>query len=182
MKLEPAVTLDPTKATLMIGNHISWWDGFWPIEMNRRLWNRDYFVMMLESQLEIRPFLRRGGAFSIQPGHRSMIDSIRYAANLLADPQNLVLIFPQGRIHSQYDRSFEFAPGAEKILQKATKPVQVVFYAAFLDYGSTARPVLRMALTFWDQNSEESLASAYKSFFEEQERSQIHAVLSQHED
>ncbi len=169
MEIGPKIALDEDKSVLMIGNHISWWDGFWPIEMNRRLWKRSYFVMMLETQLSIRPFLRQGGAFSIQPGSRDMIASLRYASSLLGDPRNIVLIFPQGKIHSQYARDVAFAAGVEKILRQAAGPVQVLFYAAFLDYGSFSQPTLRIILRRWDHDGDPSIHAAYLRFFNEAE-------------
>lgn len=177
-----AQRLDPQRSGLLIGNHISWWDGFWPIELNRRLWRREYYVMMLESQLSIRPFMRRGGAFSIDPGQRSMVQSVRYAAELLQDPQHLVLIFPQGKIHSQYDHDFSFAPGVSKVLQLAGDRTQVIFYAALLDYGSQARPILRMYLETPELAPGQDLAPAYQRFFEASVQAQQAWVLAQHTD
>ncbi|MEO1448923.1 MAG: hypothetical protein AAFV07_05305, partial [Bacteroidota bacterium] len=56
------------KSILLVGNHISWWDGFWPIWLNARHIGKQYHVMMLEEQLRPRMFMTKGGAFSIQPG------------------------------------------------------------------------------------------------------------------
>ncbi len=170
---------DPGKAILLIGNHISWWDGFWPIELNRRLWKREYYVMMLEDQLAPRPLMRRGGAFSIRPGHRSVVQTLRYAAGLLASPQNLVLVYPQGKIHSQYDRNFTFEPGVRKLIEITNAPFQVLFFAALLDYGAHPKPTLTMTLSPW--KVEGDLEQAYRAFFESVERDHIAAQAAVHD-
>jgi hypothetical protein len=51
---------------------------------------------MPEEQLATRMFLNKAGAFSIKPGSRSAIESLNYASSLLYEPENLVVVFPQG--------------------------------------------------------------------------------------
>jgi 1-acyl-sn-glycerol-3-phosphate acyltransferase len=125
---------------LVIGNHISWWDGFWIRSLNKKVLGRRFHVMMLENQLRGNRFLRRMGAFSIKPGSRSILESLTYASELMKDPKNLLLYFPQGKIESQYQHRFVFKKGIEKIL--AGRQVQILFVANLTDYFSAARPQL----------------------------------------
>ncbi len=153
---------------LMIANHVSWWDGFWANEMNNRYFKRDYFVMMLEEQLKTRPFLRQGGAFSIHPGKRSIIHSLRYTAELLHNPDNLVLIFPQGKIHSLYQTEFVFMRGLDRAFKQLTNPIQVLFAVAMVDYFSAARPTLSYYFSLAENQEQVSAAlleQKYQAFY-----------------
>ncbi|MEM6261333.1 MAG: lysophospholipid acyltransferase family protein [Bacteroidota bacterium] len=162
------VALD--RSVLMVGNHISWWDGFWALEVNRRLWRKQFHVMMLEEQLVQRTFLRQAGAFSIQPGSRDMVHSMNYAKELLQQPDNLVLMFPQGKIHSQHQHDISFQSGTEKLLRHLQPSPQVIFFAAFLDYFSNPKPTLYYHLGDWDIAEVDKaipLEAAYQAHYEE---------------
>lgn len=170
--------IDPARAStarsiILVGNHISWWDGFFAMELNKRLWKKAFHVMMLEQQLQKRPFMRQTGAFSVKPGSREVVDSIRYTADLLDNPGNLVLIFPQGKIHSQHDRSFHFGTGLEKIISK-TPATQLMFFATFLDYGSSPKPTVRIYTR--EVQPARDLAMQYATFFQEAEKDHIQTV------
>ncbi|MDX2247009.1 MAG: lysophospholipid acyltransferase family protein [Bacteroidia bacterium] len=175
------VKIASDKALLLMGNHISWWDGFWPLVLNKRFFQKKYHVMMLESELRKRPFMRKGGAFSIEPGNRSMVETIRYTAGLLENPANMVLMYPQGKIHSIYDDKFVFQPGLEKIHQRCHQPFQTVFFAAMLDYGSFPRPLLRMYLGEYSGGfSAEEITQAYKQFYataREEQKQRVPAAI-----
>lgn len=167
------VSVSPERSVLLIGNHISWWDGFLAMEANRQIWRKKFYVMMLEDQLEKRPFMRQTGAFSVKPGSRDVITSLQYAADLLADPRHIVLIFPQGKIHSQHDRSFRFGAGVERILRHCPT-TQIVFFASFLDYGSYPTPTVRLYSQL--AISHKDLTDEYRSFFLRVEAQHLEAV------
>ncbi|TAE52221.1 MAG: glycerol acyltransferase [Bacteroidetes bacterium] len=160
---------DSQKSLLMVGNHVSWWDGFWMIRLNEMLFKREYYVMMLEEQLSPRPFMQQGGAFSIDPGSRSIVESLSYTAELLKNPRNLVQMYPQGEIHSVYHDQFVFSPGIERILKKAGDQTQLYFFAALLDYFSEPKPLLRFYIEPYDHLSQasdsQSLEQAYRAFY-----------------
>lgn len=121
---------------------------------------------MLEKELQERPFMAQGGAFSINPGSRDIINSIRYTAGLLKDSGNLVMIYPQGRIHSQHDSNIQFNTGIKKIIKLAPKDIQVVFSAAMVDYGAQARPTLTYYLEEYTAQSPDGIQAAYNLFYE----------------
>lgn len=127
---------------LMIGNHFSWWDGFIANYLNLSWLHRRIHVMMLEDQLKDRKFLNYAGAFSISKGNRSVKESLNYAAGLLKIPENLVVIYPQGRFQSLYERPVKFEKGISFIAKESGCNYQFIFYAAFPDYFEHARPVL----------------------------------------
>ncbi len=144
--VEPTLALNPQRSILLVGNHISWWDGFWALRLNQLHFRRHYYVMMLESQLKHMRFMRQGGAFSIDPGHRSVITSIQYTVQLLQNPQNLVVMYPQGIIHSLYENEIRFQPGVCKILDRVGEATDVIFYAAHIDFMEYSRPYLHIRL------------------------------------
>ena len=161
------------KASLIIGNHISWWDGFWALYLNNRLLHKRFHAMMLEEQLAPRKFLNKAGAFSIDPGSRSVIESINYCAQLLSDSNNCVTLYPQGKIASVTSPVFNFEKGVEKILAKSD-PIQILLYVAFIDYFSDRKPGLYLYISeieYFKYSSAE-LGEKYKQFYNESKNKQ----------
>lgn len=133
---------DPDISALIIGNHFSWWDGFFVYYLNGKYFHRTYHVMMLEEQLQSRKFLCKAGAFSISPGSRDMGQSLSYATNILNKPGNLLLIYPQGEIQSQHQHQMIFKDGWMRIIEKATQPFKTIFVVTLIDYFSQPKPTL----------------------------------------
>lgn len=156
----------PTGSVLMIGNHISWWDGFWAKRVNHRILKRRLHVMMLEEQLRGRLFLSRMGAFSIRKNHRDAINSLEYAANLLSNPQNMVVLFPQGRFQSLHQHPVSFEKGWFRILQKAPENTQLLFMANMIDYFDHPKPTLTTRLKLVKSSFENAtqVEDAYNDF------------------
>lgn len=127
---------------LLIANHFSWWDGFIQYRLNRQVFQKKFHVMMQEQQLIHHKILCRGGAFSIRKGSREIMESLRYSAGLLEDTNNLLLLFPQGRIQSIHTAEFRFQKGMEYLLKHASGQVQLVFNVNLIDYFSEKRPSL----------------------------------------
>jgi hypothetical protein len=137
---------DQGKAILMIGNHFSWWDGFFAHYLNMKLLQRRFNIMMLEKELKKRMFLNKIGAFSISKGRQDIVQSLGIVGSLLTDRQNLVVYYPQGKFQSLYDKNIRFQRGIEWILKDFQgDEIQVFLYAAMIDYLKNKRP----ALTFY---------------------------------
>jgi len=171
-RIEKTVKADPQRPMLLIGNHISWWDGFWPLWLNRKYFRKRFHVMMLEEELKKRRFMRQGGAFSIHPNKRSMLESLDYVNELLKDADNLVVIYPQGKIHSMSDHRIRFEKGLERILTVCGEETQVVFSVVLVDYFARARPTVFYYLGEWEgiSNKEqgfliEEVEEAYNRFY-----------------
>jgi 1-acyl-sn-glycerol-3-phosphate acyltransferase len=111
----------------LVSNHLSWWDGFWAMYLNIKLFHRKFYFMMLENQLKKHMFFNRTGGYSIKKGSKSIIETIEYTAHLLSDKQNLVLLFPQGEIQSLYTHVFRFENGIGHIMKKLTGKAQIIF-------------------------------------------------------
>jgi len=126
------------RPVLIIGNHFSWYDGFFMNYYNSLVLGKKFHVMMLEEQLKDRMFLNKTGAFSIKPGSRDVLESLNYSASLLSDPGNMLLMYPTGEIQSGYVSSFRFMKGLDKIL-KGNDP-EIRYYACMVDYFSERKP------------------------------------------
>jgi hypothetical protein len=135
--------LDAQRSVLVIGNHFSWWDGFFLLWVNRQHWRRKFHVLMLDSELAKRKLFAKAGAFGIQPGTRDVVNTLRYAAEVLGSPNSMIAVFPQGRIESIYTDQLRFEQGVERIVQMAPSS-QVLFAVALPDYGTAQpKPTLR---------------------------------------
>jgi 1-acyl-sn-glycerol-3-phosphate acyltransferase len=159
----------PEGPVLLLQNHFSWWDGYWSYFIAEKILKRRFHVMMLEEQLKKRLFLTRTGVFSVNPTGKNMLASIRYASGLLKNPENVVTIYPQGKIQSHYIDFLTFEKGAESLLRLTGQTVHVVFAAAHIKYGSPVRPGAQVFLKYWGSKyiTSNELESAYNHFYKE---------------
>lgn len=134
--------IDEHLPVLMIANHFSWWDGFIQYRLNRHAYKRKFHVMMLEEQLSRHPILTQCGAFSIRKRSREMIESLDYCIELLENKNNLVLLFPQGKIESIYTSYFVFEKGLNYIFKHMQNEVQLIFNVNLINYFSEKKPAL----------------------------------------
>ena len=122
---------------IVIGNHNTWWDGFFIYLLNLRVFRRRLYLMMAERQLKRFPFFSHVGAFSVNPGHpRSVRESLSYAAGLLSLKDTLLCVFPQGVMTPYGASALVFRPGLEKIVTMyggEVALVQVAIKCAFLE-------------------------------------------------
>jgi 1-acyl-sn-glycerol-3-phosphate acyltransferase len=163
--LLPTDTID--KPILLIGNHISWWDGFIVQYINQKLWKKKFHFMMLEEQLVKHRFLNLTGGFSIAKKSKEIIASLRYANELLQDKTNLVLMFPQGKITSMHQQTMVFEKGIERILQHTSETIELVFMVNLIDYFSYATPSLSIYITNYqgDKSNHKDIEKAFQDFY-----------------
>ncbi|NSW94788.1 MAG: 1-acyl-sn-glycerol-3-phosphate acyltransferase [Bacteroidales bacterium] len=128
----------------LISNHISWWDGFWAMYLNLKLFHRKFFFMMLEEQLKRHIYFNKTGGYSVRKGSKTIVETLNYTAELLADPGNIVLIFPTGEIESMHKQVHHFEKGVEYILKKVKNEIQIIFLVNLVDYFSNQKPGLYM--------------------------------------
>lgn len=155
------------KPVLLISNHISWWDGFWVVYLNLKLFHRKFYYMMLEEQLRKNIFLNKAGGYSVRKGSRSVIESLEYTSELLKDKNNLVLMFPQGKIESLHNQKIRFERGIEHVLKKTGGNVQVLFLVNLIDYFSDQKPGLYMYLREYEgpDFTTETLQNEFNGFY-----------------
>ena len=158
---------DKDLPVLLVSNHISWWDGFWAMYLNLKIFRRRFHFMMLEDQLKKYMFFNKTGGYSIKKGSRSIIESLNYTARLLSDKKNLVLIFPQGEIQSIYTGTLHFEKGLEHILKKMTSNAHLVFLVCLIDYFSRSKPGLYMYFKEYTENdySTPDIEKEYNIFY-----------------
>lgn len=122
--------------------------------------------MMLEEQLHKNWFFKYTGGFSIRKNSKTVIESLNYTAELLANKKNMVLIFPQGEIGSMHDANFVFEKGISKILQRTKNEIQVIFVANLIDYHSNVKPTLHAYMNDYSGNFETAeIQNTYNDFY-----------------
>lgn len=166
--------VDNGKSILVIANHVSWWDGFWVDYLNQKLMNRKFHFMMREDQLKKHWYFRYTGGYSVKKNSRSILDSISYSIELLQQPENLVLMFPQGEIHSIYNDAVVFENGVERIIKQTAPETQVVFVANLIDYFSDNKPTLYIYFkSFLAQDLQKTtVEKEYNAFYKQSLNSQ----------
>ncbi len=166
VKIEGNVDVN-NKAVLLIANHISWWDGFWCLYLSTGVFKKKYYFMMLEKELRKRWLFSYSGGFSVDHGSRSILESINYTAEILRNNQNMVLMFPQGKMHSLYNDEVKFQKGIEKIIEKTDVKPKLVFMVSMTEYFEHLKPDIYFHMKEYD-NTDYSVAEiekAYNSFY-----------------
>lgn len=157
---------DLGKPVMLIGNHIGWWDGFWGMYLKIKLLKRKFYFMMQEDQLLRYYFFNYTGGFSIKRKSREVVESLNYAASLLYDPGNMVLIYPQGKLQSLYCNTFKFERGIERILKDREGEVQLLMSVNMIDYLEHSKPTLYIFIKeYKGMFSREALEDAYNCFY-----------------
>ena len=128
------IEIDPGKSVLLIANHFSFWDSLILYVINQKVLKKTFHVMVREDTTLHLKYVKYGGAFSINKKSKEMIESLDYAAKLLYDPQNMVLIFPQGKLYSNFVNEINFEKGVMKVIQKAEGNFQLLFATTFAQY------------------------------------------------
>lgn len=164
------VDVNSKRSILLLSNHSSWWDGFWQLYLNMKVFKKKFHFMMLEEQLRKHWYFNYTGGFSVKKSARSIVETVQYSATLLSHHDNLVLMFPQGKIKSIHKHFFAFEKGVEKILQKTNREdVQIVFLINSIDYFINRKPVLYHYITEYKGESIDylELERSYNVFFKE---------------
>ncbi len=156
--------LDSQRPLIALGNHYSWWDGFLVYYLNHYYWKRKLHIMMLEEELEKRKFLRSAGAFSVKKSSRSVVLTIRYVHELLKSAENVVALFPQGKIESMHAGSIRFEKGVIRILDQ-NPHAQVLFFVSLTDYGSNPKETLSVFHQLGDYTSAKTFEDQYNDFY-----------------
>lgn len=163
------VEIASDKSVLLLANHYSWWDGFVFLHLNKIFINKKFHVMVMEKTAKEIWFMKYIGAFGVRRNSREMLQSLTYAGELLNNPNNLLLIFPQGKLHSSHLTKIAFEKGLLKIIEASKKEFQFLFAASFTDYFENQKPSLQLYLKTQEVNELDTLLeieSAYNAHFE----------------
>lgn len=135
------VEVDKGHSVLLLANHFSWWDGFLMYYINYKVLKKRFHVMVIEETVQKVSFFKYVGAFSVSKNSRDMLASLDYAAELLNDPENMVLIFPQGKLYSNFTDEVNFEKGLSKIMAAAAGKFQTVMAATFIENLQYEKPI-----------------------------------------
>jgi hypothetical protein len=164
------IAIDKNKSVLLIGNHFSFWDGLILYCINEKLFKKKLHVMILEETSRKERFLKYVGAFSVKKDSRSIIQSLDYAAELLNDPANLVLMFPQGKLYANFVTNINFEKGVMRIIDKAAGNFQLIFASTFIQYFKHKKPTATVYLKSEVENytgaSIDKLQQAYQQHYD----------------
>ncbi len=130
----------PGHSILLLCNHFSWWDGFFGNYLAYWHLHRNLYIMMQHDHLEKRRLFNCFGGFSIEKGTREMVKSLQYAAGLLNDPANLVVVFPQGELISNHATQVMIERGIDRMIKNIKGPCQVVYSCVLIDYFESLKP------------------------------------------
>lgn len=145
------VEIKPGHSYLLMANHFSFLDGCWAYYLCRKLFYakdkmQHMHVMVLKKQMQRNKWLKYIGAFSVDPGKRSISESFEHAAELLSKPGNLLLFYPQGKLESNYIRTIQFEEGLYEIISRVKGSCQLVWCSSFTEYFESTLPSLSMNL------------------------------------
>lgn len=129
---------------LVLSNHISWWDGFWALYLNMEVLKKKFHFMMDEDQLQKRWLFSHAGGYSIDAGSRTLFESLRYTGELLSNPDNMVLIYPQAKLYSAHTEEVQFKRGLSLIPINDKQAYKTVMLVQLTDYFENKRPTLSM--------------------------------------
>ena len=174
------INVAPDKSVLLLANHFSWWDGFILYWLNARLLKKDFHIMVLDETMQKIKFFKYLGAFSVIKNSRSMIDTLAYAAQLLNDPKNVVVVFPQGRLYSNFITDVSFEKGVMKIIKKAHNKSQLITAVTFVENFDHKKPVVKIYLQTLPHAKFESIAELndiYQQHYNAARQQQTEIVL-----
>ena len=163
------IEIDMNRSILLLANHFSFWDALILHCINDKLFKKNFYVMVNEATAYKINYLRYGGAFSINKKSRDIIKSLDYAASLLNDPQNLVLLFPQGKLFSNFVEDVHFEKGISRVIEQSTGKFQLVFASTFIQFYKHRKQSINVYLknetqSYADENISE-LKEAYQQHY-----------------
>ncbi len=163
IKIITKSTFDKEKPILILGNHFSWWDGFWMEYINIKLLKKNFYFMMLEEELIKRPLLKYAGAYSIKKNSFDILESLKFTSELLSNKNNIVLLFPQGKIQSLHIDDVKFQKGIYRIVKD--KDIEILFINNFIEYFSDIKPTVFSFIK--NYKFDENIEKAFNDFYKE---------------
>jgi 1-acyl-sn-glycerol-3-phosphate acyltransferase len=133
------------RPVLLVGNHISNWDGFLFREIQKRLKpNWPTYSIMLEQELRKRPMFRLLGGLGIEPTSAASVAGALRVLKIMRqqNPNFFLTYFPQGNIYPSFKRPLEFKAGVD-LFVRAMAPLTVI------PIGMHMEPMKGLAPTFF---------------------------------
>jgi 1-acyl-sn-glycerol-3-phosphate acyltransferase len=167
------VEVEKGKSVLLLANHFSWWDGFLMYYINHKVLKKRFHVMVIEETVQKVSFFKYVGAFSVSKNSRDMLASLDYAAELLNNPENMVLIFPQGKLYSNFADEVNFEKGLSRIMEAAAGKFQTIAAATFIENLQYKKPTANVYLkAMGDINNMQDAQAAYQQYYDSAKQQQ----------
>jgi len=163
------VELKEDSSVLVLANHFSWWDGFFLFYINKKIFKKQFHILVNADNYNKVGFLKYLGAFAAENKGKDVLETLNFAGKLLNDPKNLVLLFPQGKLHSNHLRSIEFEKGVMQMINASQKKLNIIFAATFIDFFAKRKPSAYTYLQSWENEeyvSLQLLKSAYNKHYD----------------
>ena len=159
--------VDENRSLMVTPNHFSWWDGFFADYLMKKFINRTPYAMMLERQLKRYRFFRYTGAFSIRPSSASsVIESLRYSSEILTEPGNYLIFYPQGEIQLYETDYISLKSGLKYIAERSEFDVLIISFKIFYNENKKPSVCCRFGEKFTSGQLESDFESYQKSFIE----------------
>ncbi|MFC2604995.1 MAG: hypothetical protein ACFN20_04710 [Bacteroidota bacterium] len=128
--------------------------------------HRKFYFMMQEDQLLKYRFFNKTGAFSVRKSSREALQSLSYASSLLDESPNMVLVYPQGQLHSLYNSEFHFQRGLGRLIEGKEGKLHLILSANMIDYGEYPRPSLSIYIKEYQGSMKlDALEEGYNVFY-----------------
>jgi hypothetical protein len=138
-----AIDIKPGHSHIVMCNHFSFLDGFLVYYLTSKIFSKKRLhIMVMKRQMEKNWWLKYIGCFSIDPGKRSIEETFAYTSALLAKPNNVVVIYPQGNMESIYIRHIEFGDGINQIVPHVKEKCQLLWSSNIMEYFESTKPSL----------------------------------------
>lgn len=153
------VDVKPGHSYILMCNHFGFLDGFFSyyiafkmIDKQQKL--KGLYTMSVKKQMEKNWWLKYAGSFSVEPGRWSIKESLDYAAELLSQPGNILLFFPQADLESQHIRHIDFKGGINEIVKRIKGDCQLLWSSNIIEYFESTKPSAFLTLLDCGTNRE----------------------------
>jgi len=139
------IEVKPGHSYILMGNHFGFLDSFFAYYLSLKLIDKKQrikgiYAMSLKKQMEKKPWMKYAGTFSVDPGKRSVRESIDYAAEILNEPGNLLIFYPQGNLESSHIRHIDIKDGIYEIATRVKGDCQLIWSSVIIEYFESLKP------------------------------------------
>lgn len=114
-------------------NHPGWWDPLIGLRLHQRyLGEREGYAPIEADALERYGFFKHLGFFGVEPGSCGARSFLRFASEILSDPQACLWLTPEGALRDVRERPLRFEPGLGHV---AVKAPQAHFVPVAIEYA-----------------------------------------------
>lgn len=138
------IEIKPGHSYILMCNHFGFFDGFFAYYLcfkyiNKKQKLKGIYTMSVKKQMEKNWWLKYSGSFSVEPGKRSVDESLDYSASILNEPGNLLIYYPQGNLESAYIRHIAFQDGIYEIITRTQGNCQLIWSSVLLEYFESTK-------------------------------------------